>query len=332
MNVLSLFDGMSCGQIAFDKLGIKFDGVKNKYYAAEIKKSGIKVTKYNYPNTIHIGDVTKISYKEGILYTENGEHEVGEIDYLIGGSPCQDFSVVKLNNSKYGLEGDKSKLFYEYLRLLKEINPKYFLLENVRMKEDSKKQLDKYLGVEGRFINSIDFSFQNRPRFYWTNIDILPYEAKNINFQDYKDTDYEYCKQFKVNKTMSRLKMWNNGNGTSGFKSGCANVTDSEKIFCLTRSQDRCPNSGLIEFEDFCRYLTRRELELAQTVPVGYTNCLSYNQAQDVLGDGWTVDVIKHILKNSLVEQKKETKTEEVIKIEKVKLGECEVEQLKFCI
>jgi hypothetical protein len=321
MIVLSLFDGMSCGQIAFDKLGIKFDGVNNKYFASEIKKHAIKVTKHNYPNTIHIGDVTKVSYKNGTLYTENGEYEVGEIDYLIGGSPCQDFSVAKLNNTKYGLEGDKSKLFYEYLRLLKEINPKYFLLENVRMKEDSKKQLDMYLGVEGRYINSIDFSFQNRPRFYWTNINILPYEPKDINFQDYKDTDYEYCKQFKVNKTISRLRMWNNGNGTNNFKSGCANVTDSEKIFCLTRFQDRCPNSGLIEFDDFCRFLTRRELELAQTVPVGYTNCLSYNQAQDVLGDGWTVDVIVHILKSSFTTE-----------VEKVVLGKSKVEQLKWII
>ena len=100
MNVLSLFDGMSCGQIAFDKLGIKFDGTKNKYFASEIKKSAIKVTKHNYPNTIHIGDVTKVSYSNGVLYTENGEYEVGEIDYLIGGSPCQDFSYAKLQTAK----------------------------------------------------------------------------------------------------------------------------------------------------------------------------------------------------------------------------------------
>ena len=115
--------------------------------------------------------------------------------------------------------------------------------------------------------------------------------------------------------------MWNNGNGTNNFKTGCANVSNSEKIFCLTRFQDRCPNSGLIEFDDFCRYLTQRELELAQTVPVGYTNCLSYNQAQDVLGDGWTVDVIVHILKSSF-----NTEVEEVM------LGKNKVEQLKWII
>lgn len=318
MVVLSLFDGMSCGQIAFDKLGIKFDGVENKYFASEIKKSSIEVTKHNYPNTIHIGDVTKVSYSNGVLYTENGEYEVGEINYLIGGSPCQDFSLLKVKGK--GLEGDKSKLFYEYLRILKEVKPKYFLLENVRMKEDSKKQLDNYLGVEGRYINSIDFSFQNRPRFYWTNINILPYEAKNINFQDYKDTDEAYCDKFKVKPTPSRLRMWNNGQGKNN-RGNCANITYSDKVFCLTRKQDRCPNSGLIEYKDFCRYLTQRELELAQTVPVGYTNCLSYNQAQDVLGDGWTVDVIVHILKSSL-------NTEPI----KIRLGNIECEQLKWII
>ena len=129
MVVLSLFDGMSCGQIAFDKLGIKFDGTKNKYFASEIKKSAIEVTKHNYPNTIHIGDVTKVSYSNGVLYTENGEYEVGEIDYLVGGSPCQGFSVA---GKKLNFEDDRSKLFFEFVRLLNEIKPKYFLLENVR--------------------------------------------------------------------------------------------------------------------------------------------------------------------------------------------------------
>lgn len=323
MNVLSLFDGMSCGQIAFDKLGIKFDGGKNKYFASEIKKIGIKVTKENYPSTIHVGDVTKLSYKDGVLYSENGDYEVGEIDYLIGGSPCQDFSLLKVNGK--GLEGDKSKLFYHYLRLLKEIKPKYFLLENVKMKKESKKQLDEYLGVEGVLINSINFSFQNRPRFYWTNIDIPKIINKIVNFQDFKDTDFEYCKQFKLNRTPSREKMWNNGEGKNSIKS-CHNVTNDTYVRCLTRKQDRSPNSGLIEFDGFCRFLTRRELELAQTVPIGYTNCVSYNQAQDLLGDGWTVDVIAHILKGSLEDNNNQYNTEKVI------LGKEEVEQLSFVI
>lgn len=295
MNVLSLFDGMSCGQIAFDKLGIKFDGVQNKYFASEIKKIGIKVTQHNYPNTIQIGDVTKVSYQDGYLYTESGTFKV-EIDMIIGGSPCQDFSLLKVNGK--GLDGDKSKLFYEYLRLLKEIKPKYFLLENVKMKKQSYEQLNGYLGVIGVYINSNLVSYQNRPRYYWTNIsEIKPPKDKNINFQDYINSFGEDLQQFKVNKTPSRLRMWSNGNGKSGFGS-CANITNSNKIFCVTRKQDRCPNSGLIEYLDFCRFLSRRELEQAQTVPLGYTDCVTYNQAQDLLGDGWTVDVIKHILSN----------------------------------
>ena len=91
--------------------------------------------------------------------------------------------------------------------------------------------------------------------------------------------------------------MWNNGHGRNG-QGSCANVTHADKVYCLTTKQDRCPNSGLVEYEDFCRFLTRSELEQAQTVPIGYTNCLSYNQAQAVLGNGWTVDVIAHILES----------------------------------
>ena len=155
-------------------------------------------------------------------------------------------------------------------------------------------------------INSNLVSYQNRPRIYWTNIPgyeldlfgsmISQPEDKHINFQDYKDTDPEYCRQFKVNRTPSRERMWNDGNGRNQ-NGACANVTHSEKVYCITRKQDRFPNSGLIECEDFCRYLTRHEIEQAQTLPKGYTDILTYGQMQDVCGDGWTVDVIAHIFK-----------------------------------
>lgn len=310
LNVLSLFDGMSCGQIALERAGIKV----NNYYASEIKKHAINVTKEHYPNTIHIGDVTKVSYKNGILYTENGNFEVGEIDLLIGGSPCQNFSMAKATMYEIdGLKGEKSKLFYEYLRLLKEVNPKYFLLENVKMKKESEEQLNKYMRVKGIHINSNLVSYQNRPRIYWTNIPGVEIpQDRNINFQDYKDTDYNYCKQFKVNRTPSREKMWNNGNGKNTIGT-CANVTNSNKIYCITRKQDRSPNSGLIEFEDFCRFLTRREIELGQTLPIGYTDNLSYGQMQDLCGDGWTVDVISHIF--SYIPSNK-AKVQEIVKKE----------------
>ena len=110
MNVLSLFDGMSCGQIALERAGIKVD----KYFASEIKKDGIKVTMANYPNTIQLGDVCNVEYENGVLHSDNGDFEV-EIDLLIGGSPCQDFSIA--NSERKGLDGVKSGLFYQYLRL-----------------------------------------------------------------------------------------------------------------------------------------------------------------------------------------------------------------------
>ena len=295
MNVLSLFDGISCGQVALNRVGIKIDN----YFASEIKNYAIKVTQKHFPNTIQIGDVTKVKYKDEILYTENGDFKVGKIDLVIGGSPCQNFSVARASMYEIdGLKGHKSKLFYDYFRILKEVNPDYFLLENVKMKKESYEELNNYLGVKGLSINSELVSFQKRPRIYWSNIpNITIPEDKHINFQDYKDTDYDYCNQFKVKKTPSREKMWNNGQGRNSELRSCDNITNSNKIYCLTRKQDRCPNSGLIEFDNFCRYLTRREIELAQTLPLGYTDELSYRQMQDVCGDGWTVDVIAHILK-----------------------------------
>ena len=289
IKVLSLFDGISCGQIALERAGIKVD----KYYASEIKKHAIKVTMEHFPNTIQIGDVTKVSYNDGILYTENGEFNIGNIDLLIGGSPCQDFSLINLKGE--GLKGDKSRLFYEYLRLLNEIKPKYFLLENVKMKKANEKQLNEYMKVDGIHINSNLVSYQNRARIYWTNIpNVTIPDDKNIDFQDFKETNLEICKQYKLKPTPCRIKMWNNGNGFEGLGT-CYNITNSSKINCLTRKQDRSPNSGLIECEDFARFLTRKEIELAQTLPIGYTDSLSYNQMQDVCGDGWTVDVIAHI-------------------------------------
>lgn len=294
MIVLSLFDGMSCGRIALDRMGI----TPTKYFASEIDKHAIKCAKHNWNDITHIGDVTKVSYKDGTLHTEAGEFFVGKIDLLIGGSPCQTFSsALALGGREVtGLQG-KSGLFYQYLRILNEIrtnNPGVdWLLENVKMKKESKEQLDNYLGVKGVYINSGDFSFQKRARYYWTNLIIKEWEDKNINFQDYKEFGDITN---KLNRTPSRERMWDNGNGGNSNKS-CANVTNSNKIYCLTTKQDRCPNSGLVEYEDFCRYLTRGELEAAQTVPKGYTNCLSYNQACAVLGNGWTVDVICHVLK-----------------------------------
>lgn len=280
ISVLSLFDGMSCGRIALNKARIPI----KHYLASEIKPHAIKVSKANWEDVTHIGDVTKIE-----------SETLPIIDLLIGGSPCQDFSIGRTGQglARHGLRGERSGLFMQYLRLLEECDPKWFLLENVSMPPESERIISKLLGVSPIEINSNLVSYQNRKRLYWTNIPIerLPRD-RGISFQDYKDTDPEYLDQFKCNPTPSRIKMW--GEGINGK---CPNVTLRDKVNCLTVKQDRWSNSGLVAYQDFCRYLTTRELEIAQTVPVGYCDCLTKNQAENVLGDGWTVDVIVHILR-----------------------------------
>ena len=165
------------------------------------------------------------------------------------------------------------------------------------MKKESEQQLNRYLEVKGIHINSNLVSYQNRPRIYWTNIKSVTIpEDRNVNFQDYKETDPEECRKYMLNRTPSRIKMWSNGNGRKcGHVGICDNKTFDSKINCLTRKQDRSPNSGLIACDDFARFLTRREIEQAQTLPIGYCDSVSYNQMQDLCGDGWTVDIIAHI-------------------------------------
>jgi site-specific DNA-cytosine methylase len=212
-----------------------------------------------------------------------------KIDLLIGGSPCQDISNLKPGAK--GIYDNQSNLFFVYMDILRTLKPKYFLLENVNGEKNSIEAMTQWVGVKPININSELLSFQKRDRLYWTSIpNVSIPEDRNINFQDFKESDLEIIKQYKVNKTPSRERMW--GNGINGQ---CPNVTYREKINCLTCKQDRWSNAGLIEFDEFCRYLTVKECEMAQTVPVGYTDCLTRSQAYDVLGDGWTIDVIAHI-------------------------------------
>jgi len=173
MNVISLFDGMSCGRIALDKLGVKVDN----YYASEIDKYAIKVAHANYPDTVHVGDVTRFSrdmFREDWL-------EDNPIDLLIGGSPCQGFSFA---GNQLNFDDPRSKLFFEYVRVLKEFKPKYFLLENVRMKQESMDVISEALGVQPIAINSNLMSAQNRYRLYWTNIPFDVPEDKGIMLKD----------------------------------------------------------------------------------------------------------------------------------------------------
>ena len=196
MNVLSLFDGMSCGQIALNRLGIKY---KN-YFASEIKKHAIKVTQHNYPQTIQLGDIRNIKSKN-----------LPKIDLILAGSPCQDFSIANPKGRK-GLDGEKSSLFYEFHRLLKECKPKYYLLENVLMDKQSYSNLSNIMQCYPVEICSSKVSAQIRKRLYWTNIrtkkDFFGFESvdipqpndKNIFFQDIVTSGYaDYIKSRCLN-------------------------------------------------------------------------------------------------------------------------------------
>jgi len=179
MNVLSLFDGMSCGQIALKKLGAKVDN----YYASEIDKYAIKVAKENFPNTVHLGDVKNIS---PITFPTSAKDEPW-IDLLIGGSPCQGFSK---SGNRLNFEDPRSKLFFEFVRILKECKPKYFLLENVVMNKESQAIITEYLGVEPIEINSNLVSAQSRRRLYWTNIpNVAVPKDKGIIIRDILEDD-----------------------------------------------------------------------------------------------------------------------------------------------
>ena len=188
--VLSLFDGMSCGQIALNKNGFEI----KEYYASEIDNHAISVTQNNYPKTIQLGSVTE-------LKTDN----LPKIDLLIGGSPCQSFSNAGLRN---GFDG-KSKLFYEYVRVLNETKPTYFLLENVKMKKEWQDIISKELGVEPIEICSSLFSAQQRKRLYWTNInvDLSKLPKSNSVIADVLDLPIKNKRENKILMSKSDFKV-----------------------------------------------------------------------------------------------------------------------------
>ena len=355
MNVLSLFDGMSCGQIALNRLGVKYD----KYFASEIDKYAIQITKKNYPNTIHIGDVTAIKAAE-----------LPKIDLLIGGSPCQGFSFA---GSQLAFDDPRSKLFFEFVRLLKELKPKYFLLENVRMKKEYLDIITEQLGVEAILINSSLVSAQNRQRYYWTNIPgIAQPKDKGIVLKDIledgfnTEKDKSYCLDANYYKGSSVENYIKKSRRQMVFKSpkqvGIATdingydiikrvysengksptlttmggghrepkvmidrtkpnkihdipkdvLKDNERQRRVYSKNGKSPtllarsdspkvmkNVGLTKDttqDVYWRKLTPLECERLQTVPDNYTQGVSNTQRYKMLGNGWTVDVICHIL------------------------------------
>ncbi len=287
MKVLSLFDGMSCGRVALERAGI---GV-SKYYASEIDKFAIKIAQTNYPDTIQLGDVKSI----------NGRNFFG-LDVLIGGSPCQGLSIGNIN--KKLLNDVRSALFYEYIRILKECKPKYFLLENVLMDKASEAEFSRLTGVAPIQLNSALWSAQRRERLYWTNIPFnKPLPKENILFRDILDDDSKDFVLSDILQSRFRLQHEDDGKrlviGTTALE-GKIGQRDrvygiNNKIPTLTATDYKQPKQVLVN--GVLRKLTLIESERLQTLPDNYTEGVSNTQRYKMIGNGWTIDVIAHILK-----------------------------------
>lgn len=300
-NVLSLFDGMSCGQIALNKLGIQYEN----FYSSEIDKHAMKVTQHNFPNTIQIGDVTQLK----------GEN-LPKIDLLIGGSPCQGFSF---SGKGLNFEDPRSKLFFEFVRLIKETKPRYFLLENVKMKKEYEQVITEYLGVEPIEINSSLVSAQNRVRLYWTNIpNIQQPEDRGVGLTDILEDDDKInpgaIRGRQLNKATILGRRLNEEGKREDYNmkipiTQCLEVraTNTNKSNCLTTvAKDNVLTTMPIGRHPDAfnqklpfRYYTSKEYCRLQTVPDDYFDGVaSENQIRKMIGNGWTVDVIAHIFKN----------------------------------
>jgi DNA (cytosine-5)-methyltransferase 3A len=307
MNVLSLFDGMSCAQIALERAGIDVDN----YYASEVDKYAIAVTQHNYPDTIQIGDVAGINC-----------YMLPEIDLLIGGSPCQGFSLA---GKQLNFDDPRSKLFFEYVRLLEECSPKYFLLENVCIKKEYRDIITDILGVEPIKINSALVSAQSRKRLYWTNIPgVQQPEDKNIELNKvlfhlghgFTKTGSRFYKKtptvttqfhnnyypIEIDKVISYMNKRVKGGRTHWNFQHHSDVRNSDSSTVVVNRFRDVPYNVLKNWECIRKFCPV-ECERLQTVPDNYTlvpwknRMMSNTQRYKMLGNGFTVDVIAHILR-----------------------------------
>jgi site-specific DNA-cytosine methylase len=317
IKVLSLFDGMSCGQLALKKIGINID----KYYASEIDKYAIKVTQRNFPDTKQLGDVTKLKAKS---------KKFKDIDLLIAGSPCQGFSVA---GKQLNFDDPRSKLFFDFVRILKKTKPKFFLLENVWMKQEWQDIITEHLGVEPIEINSNLVSAQNRRRLYWTNIpNVEPPKDKKIFLRDILEDDgfgvikshgkwqqrilksqcldANYFKGVDNHgqRTMVTINYSSSGRGENGVED--RSYTNPDKAHTLPAAGYSTRSfTGVVDLDrESIRKLSPLECERLQTVPEDYTDGVSNSQRYKMLGNGWTVDVIAHIFRNLPFAPKKKKK------------------------
>ena len=313
MRVLSLFDGMSCGRIALDRAGIPV----TQYLASEVDKYAIKVTMENWPDTIQMGDVRHIL--PCMIPSDVG--------LLLAGSPCQGFSMA---GKGLNFNDPRSALFFEYVRLLREClkaNPDMkFLFENVRMKQEWRDIITELLGVEPVRINSALVSAHWRIRDYWTNIPVVQPEDKGVVVKDIVEDE---VLDTGDQRYLMRLRgRGNNPGGIRGLngkspsmtssaweqnvKIGLVCVGDAEingydsnkrvysvegKAPTLLASSGGRKEPKIALDEVTWRKLTPIECERLQTVPDNYTNHVSNTQRYKMLGNGWTVDVIAHILR-----------------------------------
>jgi len=298
INVLSLFDGISCGQIALERQGFDIDN----YFASEIDKYAMQITMANYPNTKQLGDVRNVT-------AEN----LPNIDLLIGGSPCQGFSFA---GAGLNFEDERSKLFFEFVRLKNELKPKYFLLENVKMKQEFQDIISEQLGVKPIMINSSLVSAQNRERLYWTNIPVIGQpNDKGILLKDiiedgqvlkdksqtilatlYKENAKSMIKRNKQGLLILKNiypKKGQNGNVYSIFGK-CKTLSAGVGIKGNGIGSSNAPKIESINADGW-RKLSPLECERLQTVPDRYTKYVSDTQRYKALGNGWTVDVISFI-------------------------------------
>jgi DNA (cytosine-5)-methyltransferase 3A len=276
LTVLSLFDGVSCGQEALRQLGVPC-----RYYASETDPHAIAVAQANFPSTVQLGDVRNVRYHAatGTLHCSTGAHKVGRIDLLLGGSPCQGLSRC---GQRRGLEDARSSLYYHYERLLQEARPAHFLLENVRMGKAQERHITERLGVGCRKLDSSEVSAQHRLRLYWSTLPLMPPPPPSpeapLTLPQLLGDEYEglHCR--------SRGK-YRGGYRVGALKAPCVTTSSWQHNFKV----------GLRDGS--VRQFTAEEVEQLQTLPVGYTSVLaSTNRRIKLVGNGWTVAQICRLL------------------------------------